>query len=84
MSGDIFGNQSYFNPCKQTCWFNLDTKTTPLLFSMYLQLKMRYLYSELSTCSNTNVFNDEPTTTARCKFMYSICLNNEPRTLSNL
>ena len=25
------------------------------LFSMYLQLKMRYLYSELSICSNTNV-----------------------------
>ena len=29
-------------------------------------------------------FNDEPTTTARCKSMYSICIKNEPRTVSNV
>ena len=29
-------------------------------------------------------FNDEPTTTARCKSMYSICMNNESRAWSNV
>ena len=52
---------------------------------MYLQFKMRSLCTELSTCSNIQMwFKNEPTTTGQCKSIYSICLNNESRTLSNV
>ena len=58
-TSDVFGNQSYLIVHLLTL-ANLviqhrHKKQRLFLFSIYLQLKMRYLYSELSTCSNTNV-----------------------------
>ena len=44
-----------------------------------------YTYSELSTCSNMQTwFNNEITTTERCKDKFAIYINNKPRTFSNV
>ena len=76
---------SPFNPCNLLVRFLTKTTLFPFLNMFTNWSCVLYMYSELCTCPNLQMwFNSELTTTERCKIKYAIYMYNEPRTFPNV